>query len=381
MDVEDVSHQLAQELTLQASLQRELESIRLNRDSARAQNASRYYADPIHSFRAQAALIAADQAFRRAQRWVFYTQRALEYKWNKDFTWPQPGARSYDGGTIFKLRNAQELDDLVGALEDFNTQNLLAFSREESNDRISLVDDLLLPFPGTGSDTGFRLDPLGNSVPKEALFRRILRGEVRSEFVTTDANFRTIRLDTFALRKSLGTFFKGPTYSTNGNLLSIGKHLDKMQWVKFNIVTTNPPGEFYQGATLRYSGGCYIRVESPPCHYDTSLPEALFHAFPFQYFYPNPQISGAFLSQPNQDALVKMAFSSQSWALPNGVEDPALQNSNLENRSFKELSVAATGIELRIPLTDFSDEIDLDLIRDIEIWIHHLYVSDLPCSP
>ena len=173
MDVEDVSHQLAQELTLQASLQRELESIRLNRDSARAQNASRYYADPIHSFRAQAALIAADQAFRRAQRWVFYTQRALEYKWNKAFTWPQPGARSYDGGTIFRLRNAEELDDLIGALEDFNTQNLLAFSREESNDRISLVDDLLLPFPGTGSDTGFR-QIVWNSVAKEVLFRRIL---------------------------------------------------------------------------------------------------------------------------------------------------------------------------------------------------------------
>ena len=378
-DVQDANNQIAQEVVHQASLQRELESIRLNAESARAQNASRYYADPIHSFRAQAALLAADQAFRRAQRWVFYTQRALEYKWNKDFTWTQSGAHSYDKGTLFKLRNAQELDDLVGALEDFNTHNLIAFSREESDDRISLVDDLLLPFPGPGSiDTGLRRDPSGNLVPKEVLFRRILLGQVSSPHVTVDANFRTIQLDTFVLRKSLGTFFNGPTYATNGTLLSLGKHLDKIQWVKFNIMTTNPPGELYQGATFRYSGDCYIRVASPPCHYDTSAPGALFHAFPFQYFYPDPQISGAFLSQTSQDALAKMAFSLNSWALPNGQVDPALQNSNLENRSFKELSVAATGLELRIPL---SAPIDLSLIRDIEIWVHHLYVSDLPCTP
>jgi len=378
-DVQDVNNQIAQEVVTQGNLQRELESIRLNHESARAQNASRYYADPIHSFRAQAALLAADQAFRRAQRWVFYTQRALEYKWNKDFTWTQSGAHSYDKGTIFKLLNAQELDDLVGALEDFNTQNLIAFSREESDDRISLVDDLLLPFPGPGStDTGLRRDPSGNLVPKEALFRRILLGQVSSPNVTVDANFRTIRLDTFVLLKNLGTFFNGPTYGTNGNLLSLGKHLDKIQWVKFNIMTTNPPGELYQGATFRYSGDCYIRVASPPCHYDTSAPGALFHAFPFQYFYPDPQISGAFLSQTSQDALAKMAFSLNSWALPNGQVDPALQNSNLENSSFKELSIAATGLELRIPL---SAPIDLNLIRDIEIWVHHLYVSDLPCTP
>ena len=377
-DIQDVQRQVMQETANRARLAREVEQCRLTRESATDRAASRYYADPIHFVRAQAESIDADQAFRRAQRWVFYTQRALEYKWNKDFVWSYPAGRSFDRGTIFKIRNADELSGLVAALEDFNLHNLINFNREPNTDLVSLVDDVLLPYAGAvgTEDNGLRNDPrTGESVTKAELFRRILRGQVSSQFVTREAGFISIKLNTFALPSRLSTLFIGPRYDTAGNLTpDHGKYLDKLSWLKFNVIVSNPPGPATRlTAGFVYGGTCYIRIASPPCTYTAANPRPLFRAFPFQYFYQNPT-NDSFLVATTQSDSVKMAFSSVS-------EEPErnVPNSTLENRFLKERSVAATDLRISISETDLAGY--LNTIRDIEIYVHHLSVTPQPCTP
>lgn len=366
-DLRGLESKIAQEQASRSALHRELERIRCNAESGRSAIASRYYADPIHAQRAESQLLRADMAFRRAQRWVFFAQRALEYKWNKDFTYAFPGGRSYDRGSIFKLRNFEELNELVAALEDFNTVNLLGFNREPFIDRISLRDDVLLPFPGTGGDTGLRVDPqTGATVTKTALFRMILKGERSSPVVrrSADGNLE-IALDTVALKKRSGFFFLGPGYNANGSILTAGKHLDKIQWLKINLVssTQRDPIE----ADLRYGGTCYIRNSVPACYNSTNsflLPDAN-RVFPFEYFYTldNGQ---TFKVANHQRDTVKLAFSNVS-AEP----EPNVQDSIYQNRFLKERSVATTDLRLTIG----PNRIDFDHLDDLEFYVRHLFVS------
>jgi hypothetical protein len=366
-DSTELNARIAQEHARKTALIRELERIRCNSESGRAAVASRYYADPVHAQRAEAQLLRADMAFRRAQRWVFFAQRALEYKWNKEFLFSFPGGRDYDRATIFKLRNFDELNELVAALEDFNTINLLGFNREPFVDRISLRDDILLPFPGTGVDTGLRADPRTQQmVPKNDLFRMLLKGERESPFIEyePDGNL-VLKLNTVTLRKRSGFFFIGPTYNADGSILTAGKHLDKIQWVKFNLVSSSQADPIE--ADLRYAGTCYLRSAVPACFNRTNaflLPDAC-HVFPFQYYYTLDN-GVSFQAAEYQRDTVKLAFSTVS-----GEPDQNTPNSIYENRFLKERSVATTDLRLTIG----SNRIDLDHLDDVELYVRHLFVS------
>lgn len=366
-DLVQLNAEIVQQQAHRTALLRELERIRCNGESARAAAAGRYYADPIHAQRAESQLLRADMAFRRAQRWVFFAQRALEYKWNKDFVSSFEEGRDYDRGTIFKLRNVEELDELVGALEDFNTANLLNFNREPFVDRISLRDDVLLPFPASGPDTGWRTDPQTmQMVPKNDLFRLILKGERASPFVERDGSGNlVIKLNTVTLNKSSGFFYLGPTYSDDGSILTAGKHLDKIEWIKLNAVssTQSAPVE----ADLRYGGTCYIRSAVPACFNPTNaflLPNAT-RVFPFQYFYTLDN-GVSFQAAEYQRDTVKLAFSPISRE-----PEQNIPNSIYENRFLKERSVATTDLRLTIG----KDRIDLDRLEDLELYVRHLFVS------
>ena len=169
----------------------------------------------------------------------------------------------------------QRADHKLVALEDFNLHNLINFNREPNTDLISLVDDVLLPFGGpVGTpDNGLRNDPVtGETVSKAELFRRILRGQVPSAHVKNEGGFLVVRLNTFSLPRKLSTFFIGPRYDSAGNLTpDSGKYLDKIEWLKFNLIVTNPPGPTTRLiAGFVYGGTCCIRVASfPSCFLGT----------------------------------------------------------------------------------------------------------------
>ena len=350
---------LAQEISRKAGANRELDRLVNNRESTIEGLANRYYADPVHYLRSQNDMIKADNAFREAQEWVFYTARALEFKWNKDFIINYLD-KDWSLSTLFKLRNYLELQEMVAALEQFNTINLVSFNREEFVDKISLRDDILAPFPGTGPDDGMRYDFETDEVVSTTEMMRRKLDRNRDQ----DGNFE-IRLNTFALDKTDGFFFLGPKYNSDGSVFSAGKYLDKIDWIKLNAVTTE--ANVVRTATISYAGTCYIRNRVPPCR-EIDNPFELtneFRRFPFRYFFTLDNGVNWQNRQDQQDT-VKMFMS------PDAVEpEKGVANSTLENSFLKERSIAATDLIIRI----HKDNLDINQLEDFEIYINHLFVS------
>jgi hypothetical protein len=353
LELEDARAMQAQEVARRQALIRELERIKQQAQESDANLADRYYADPIHSLRAQNDMILADEAFGEAQRWVFFTLRALEFKWNKNFviSWVN---KDWELSSLFKLRNYAELEQIVGAMEEFNRINLLGFNREAFVDVISLRDDVMAP--PDGGTNGLWLDVVTRQrVTATELLRRKLQRSLDGE-----GNL-VITLDTFALKKDTGFLFLGPRYRTNGTVLSAGKYLDKIDWVKFNIVGSHATAT--RDANLSYGGTCYIRTRVPPCG-DLTNPFTLPGEYrPFPFFYFRTLDNGVtWQTRTTQDDTVKVAFTQTPG-------EPA--NPSLENHFLKERSVAATAWVLTLPAGTFN----INQINDIEIWVRHLFVT------
>ena len=344
------------------ALLRELARLGERMESDRAELHDRYFADPVHQLRAQSAMLLAEQYFRQAQRWVFFTVRALEFKWNKDFA-VVSGGKTWDRGSLFRLRNFAELEQFVAAMEDFNTINLLGFTREAYTDVLSLKRDFIVPAGNELGENGpfYDLESSdGTGLTATGLFRRHLN---RSR--DADGNL-VLRFNTFSLRKDSGFFFLGPRYRSDGTVLSAGKYADKIDWIKINVVGDNFQ-ETVRDASLSYGGTCYLRTRVPPCG-DPARPDELpgeFRPFPFFYFYTLDN-GNTWKTRATQSDTVKLFFSSASGEPQRGVPQ-----SELENRFLKERSVAATEWTLTIP----SGHVDLNQVRDIEIYVKHLSVS------
>ncbi|MGY8689971.1 MAG: hypothetical protein ACKVHP_19835, partial [Verrucomicrobiales bacterium] len=114
LEVESLKASIAQATNGRISLVREVERMTSNLKADRKSLGTRYYSDPIHFIRSEAFILEADAAFSNAQRWTYFTCRALEHKWNQKFKYASPGDAalgvSYDIAKVFSARNALELE-------------------------------------------------------------------------------------------------------------------------------------------------------------------------------------------------------------------------------------------------------------------------------
>jgi hypothetical protein len=362
LELGDATGLVGQAAAREVALVREV--LRLQAELAASESSlhDRYYADPLHFLRAQSSLIEADNAFRDAQRWVFFTARALEFKWNRplEIAW---AGRDWTISSLYRLRNFQELNRFVGAMEEFNRVNLINFNREPFVDRISLRNDVFAPALTSGLDDGERYD-LGarELVTEKELFRRRL-----ADFADSAGNL-IIPLNTFSLRKDDGFFFLGPKYLPDGRVLSAGKYLDKIEWLKINLVGTFAPS--VRDGNLSYGGTAYLRTQTPPC-FDPANPTSRagdVRSFPFYYFFTTDN-GATWRMRRTQEDTVKLVISNTA-----GEPDRGVVNSTLENRFLKERSVAATNWVLTIP----AGTVNLELLDDIEIYVRHQFVSREP---
>ena len=105
---------------------------RKNENDAMLENL--YFADPSHRLRKDAALLRSESSFANAQRWLFLTLRAAEYKWNMEFK---------DRGALFKARNYEELKDFLILLISWD-DNINFGQRNDDGEKIfSIRKDLL----------------------------------------------------------------------------------------------------------------------------------------------------------------------------------------------------------------------------------------------
>ena len=387
---------------------------------------SKYYADPIHFIRSENAILEADSRFREAQRWLFLTQQALQHKWSQRFAIRSEGSeigdveKSYDANSVFKMRNASELDDLLTAYVNFNLARTLEFGEPSTTSRytiISLRDDILSPNPArfnaTASkrtDPGVRVDlATGETVPTTEHFLRQLR---RSEMA--DGDGIRLRINTALLDKP--GFFSRTSYSTsNGKVNSPGEWRDKIIYVKVNVVSQDhPPGSMPAQLTggLSYGGltifrtpliplpGIEDRLTLPSTAEETSLsrlnPETGnlesysqfldqpgdFVTAPYRHFVPSnfnfdgetKNIDKLFQASNSQLAQARIAFWNRSLTeiVPS---DPSLEDTlgeSFQIDDFRELSVAATRWVLFIANEQGNGRtLNIETIDDIEILVRH----------
>jgi hypothetical protein len=321
--------------------------------------ADRYYADPIHYLRTQNKVIEAEFAFREAQEWAFFAARALEYKYNKAFLHTYLG-RDWQISTLFQLRNYDELDNFFAAMNEFNLINLTnLIGRNSFTDRLSVRKDFWA-LAETVLDGGVERPAQYDSSDGERLLSSVgkFREEVRSR-INRD-NQVVLDLDTTNLKKTEGAFFIGPEYNDSLCVIQAGKWLDKIEWVKINLVGTHPERAF-TGGDFAYGGNTYIRALVPPCPETPLEIPADWMVYPFRFFFTLDN-GATWQSRDAQSFTPIMRFSHTS------VEPPG---SDYENRALKERSVAASRMTLKIPAA----QVNINQLDDIEIYVRHFFAD------
>ncbi len=375
LEMEDNNNAIAQTIADRTRLLREVEAIRQSFEENQASIRSRFYADPIHLVRSDNAIIKADAAFANAQRWMFYLLRALEYKWNQNFVGGYAG-RNYDSGSIFKMRNAEELKDLFIALENFNSTGGIGFS--ENVDQLDVISlrKLLAPNPSVLSaanptDSGVRVDQVtGQVVTQTELFRRKLK-----RLVDGNGNL-VIPMNTTRLSDlDYPSFFVGPLYATDGTVTRRGRWHDVVRFVKVNIVYpshgNNTPVQV--SGQIKYSGLSMSRTRIAP----NGLPDQRLNTPADSRNIAGELITTPFRSYVQRDLNVPVfevrtfKDESQNFART-GTNYQSLSTQHqvqvIAFNAFNEYSVATTGWELT--LYD-NPNINLDLIEDIEFVVAH----------
>lgn len=376
LETKDTLLALAEATSRQLALLNELSRIESNQRGNTEEIRSTYYADPIHYVQAESALIEADEAFRTAQRWLFYTQRALEYKWQQTFAITQ-GSKSWDSGTIFKLRNAKELDELLTQMVNWDVPRTAeTLNSPPKTTFISLLEDVIAPNPyelneTNTDDLGTRIDFVtGEVVEKRELFRRQLQ---RYE----DAfGFIQIPFNTVLLEDHDGNFFRGPDYLADGTIIP-GTWRDRITSITVNLIAEDGTAVLQtKNGSLIYGGLTFQRTRRPLRADRTRPPistgsaEVLnlggeFTATPFRYWESN-NFDNRFVPRHSQITSLNLAYSEGTLR---GVDERLLRE-NFINVAFAQRSVAATDWTLII---NPGQGIDIDKLQDIEIIIRHRY--------
>lgn len=393
LEIEDTFTAFAQAIADRTALLREVQRIEENLLADRAALAEKFYADPIHYVRAERKILKANSAFRTAQRWVFFTCRALEYKWQERFAiegviGSSEDDTSFDIGSILKARNAEELENIVEKMAQFNlarTPNTQTVLANTDTTIISMRDQFLTPnpldinldFSPTLADDGLRYDVSSSSVvDKQTRFHQLLEG-----YKDQTGNI-VIPFDTTVL-ENFGSFFQGADFSDLGNPDS-GFYRNKIDWIAVNIIASNgntPPNGNGRGGRITYAGNTFFRTRVPICPDRTTASTVAssssfdaskdfgseFVVQPFRY-YQDTNFTGVFdLFNVQNVTGMKFAYSADSannQAVLNRISDPFFA---FFRQDLKERSVAATRWQLRID----ANEVLVDDIIDIELIIRH----------
>jgi hypothetical protein len=184
---------LAQEVARLVALHDEQKHWESRLREAGASLVGRYFADPVHRLRYQSNMLDAEQGFRQAQNWVFFLVRAFEYKWNTPFIYNNARG-TWSIQSVYRARNAKELDDVVDALVEFDGLLQGTSRGDDRFDWFSFKEDFLgyEQFDRQGNPR-FYVDPdVGDLVDATTLFRRHLKKNMDSAGVIR-LRFSTVR--------------------------------------------------------------------------------------------------------------------------------------------------------------------------------------------
>ena len=398
IEQQEVKNATTQARARQKSLLLELDRIQQVFETNTQAVRSRFHADPIHFYRSQNSILAADAAFDEAQRWMFYAQRALEHKWTQRFA-RVSGNEVYDSGSIFKMRNVTELDDLLTAYLAFDADRELGDVSSTVTSIISFKNHLLARNPKLSNLTDRTEDDLridfSTGIPIPVTQVELFRSKLRS-FQDQDGAI-CVPFNT-ALLQDIEGLFRGPEYSSTGNINSGGQWRDKIIYVKFNIIAEDGPisgpGGFQPlivNGAAGYGGLTIFRTRVVPCAgiFDRltqnsaatqvngeyiDLPGEFF-VQPYR-FYQSENLDNVFQVRDENTATGPSFAYSGRTARASGA-DPTQEDilgGTFQINDFRELSVAATRWSLKINANQPNlpgQVVDIDKIEDIELIIRH----------
>jgi len=363
VDSQETATLLRQEMNRLIALYREKEDLEQRLAEQEESLATRYFADPVHRLAARADMIDASLALEEARKWVFFLVRALEYKWNtpfRDYVYPAGSGRRWSTHTLFRLRSAPELEEMVLALDSFESQ--IQLPKDDYFDWFSVREDFFgYKLTNRVGELQFYPDPVtGETVGALQAFRSRLR-QLQDESGNVRLRFSTVR------EVPGGTFFRGPRFAVSGQVLSKGLFLDKIRWIKINLPGSHNLGRTQLSGELTYGGTSFIRNfdvgSRDPLRPDRLRNELTAYANRFWFFHApsgNWRFSEA-LSSP-----VSMQLN------PDPRTPPTVQ----EIEIFKERSVATSGWVLSIPTRDLGEPVlDLDQLDDVELLFFHYAVT------
>jgi hypothetical protein len=326
--------------------------------------AGRYFADPVHHLRYQHQTLLANFSFDEAQKWLYFMSRALEYKWNTPFTNYFYLGRKWSSSTLFKLRNAEELQEFYNAMVSFNS--LVQLPADDYFDWFSVREDFFgyKQYDETGTNLLYYVDPANSSITNLTAiqaFRQKLK-TLTNSLGNITLNFSTVR------EIPGGTFFRGPRFDSSlQTVLSAGLFLDKIKWIKISLPGNHTLGRSTLAGQLTYGGNSFIRNFDVgtfvPGRPDRLADEMTAYSTRYWYFHP-PSAAWRFseaLSSP-----VTMCITNDAEAPPSVAQIDV----------FKERSVATTGWVLTIPTQDLGVPVlKIDELDDVKLYFYHYAVS------
>ncbi len=350
---------LSQEMGRFTALLREKEDLERRLAESPTALSGRYFADPAHRLRYQADMLRADLSFDEAQKWLFFMVRALEYKWNQPFTNYVYGGRTWSSASVFKLRNAPELEDLWRALDAYE-QVIAATIILGTNrfDWFSVRKDFLGYQDGRDYEdpiTRQMLDPI--SAFRTNLLRRLVSVGNGQECVI---EFDTVR------QIPGGFFFVGPIFTTNQppTVYDPGRFLDKINYLKIRLVGASMTYTNPLAGRLSYGGIGYLRKPRVG-RYDPVRPDRLRNemtTYSTRYWF----------NLGNGWEFTDRQTVSDAYMERSRTQDPNIPPGTAEIAEFKERSVAATGWRLAVPTISLGQRVlYVDELDDIIIYFQH----------
>ncbi len=351
---------LAQEWGRLSALLNEKEDLERRKAETKAEDneklAERYFADPSHRLLKDSSILRAELSFQRAQEWMFFAVRALEYKWNQKLEhYYETTKQTYSSDTLLKLRNATELEDMFGAMAEWDRTRAISGLNDDRYVKFSFREDFL------GYRNGSQyFDPMsGESVEPWKAFQTYLAQDA----LYLDGNDDENKLNVRALRLTFNTVTAKEAFG----FFSRNNWLDKIDYMRIKVIGGFGSGinSIVQGH-LQYGGTSFIRnmKEGTP---DPERPDRYIgemSAYSTRYWFYE---SGEWQSKDALGASVSVQVSG----------DPDVPPSVRQIDVFKERSVATSEWVLYLPVEDEngSTVIDFSKVTDIEIHFYYYFYS------
>ena len=329
---------LTQETARLAALYLEKRELERRRAESDRLLASRYFADPGYRLLKDAAVVRSESAFKEAQEWMFLTLRAAEYKWSQPFEYVSADGAVFDKNTLFRARNARELEHVYAALRGWDAALDASVRSDDGYKVLSLREDVFGLVSEGGEEQRDSWEAFRRFISREENYlnpddpdnplkgNKVLRVTFSTAFTPRSGGLflpsRWAEKINFLRIKLPGAVIKHLDGTAHGYLLYGGMSLVRKPSGGSDIITYSPRYWFYDKGRWQHRDALGVDIQVYVSRGGTEIPWSVY----------------------NVEGLREMSVANTAWTLYIAVESKA-------------------GVKL----------VDVSRLRDIQLHIHYFY--------